>query len=159
MLLRVIKLLIKLFFRVEINGDYQGGKANGCDKTLIIANHNSFLDGILLLLFLPETPVYVIHKGSERSGFFRFFLRYVDYVTVDTTHPMPMRKVIRTINSGRPVVIFPEGRVTMNGSLMKLYSGATYIALKTNATIVPVHISGAKSAQRATLQYAIFFGI
>ncbi len=144
MLLTLLKFFIKLLFRIDIKGTYQGGEANGHDKTLIIANHSSFLDGILLLLFLPEKPVFVIHKESERSRFYRHFLRYADYVTVDTSHPMPMRKVIRTINSGQPVVIFPEGRVTVTGTLMKLYSGATFAALKTGATLIPVQINGTK---------------
>ncbi len=143
MFLAIIKFLIKSLYRVEVHGDYRGGKHNGQSKTLIIANHSSFLDGILLL-FLPENPVFVIHQASERSWFFRIFLRYVDYLTVDSSHPMPMRRVIHLINSGRPVVIFPEGRVTVTGTLMKLYSGAAFAALKTGATVIPVQISGAK---------------
>lgn len=144
MLLPIIKFLIKFLFRVEVNGDYQGGKENGQDKTLIIANHSSFIDGVLLLLFLPTQPLFVIHEDSEKSYFFRFFLRYVDYLTVDSKHPMAMRKIIKIINSGRPVVIFPEGRVTVTGTLMKLYSGAAFAAIKTQATIIPVQISGAQ---------------
>lgn len=141
---KIVKFFIKHIFRVEIKGEYLGGRENGQEKTLIIANHSSFLDGVLLLLFLPEKPVFVIHQESEKSGFFRFFLRYVDYLTVDTNHPMPMRKVIKVINSGQPVVIFPEGRITVTGTLMKLYSGAAFAALKTKATIIPIQIRGAQ---------------
>ncbi|PID63737.1 MAG: bifunctional 2-acylglycerophosphoethanolamine acyltransferase/acyl-ACP synthetase [Gammaproteobacteria bacterium] len=144
MVLGALKFLIKLLFRVEIKGDYQGGQAHGHDKTLVIANHSSFLDAILLMLFLPDKPVFVIHKESERSRFYRYFLRYADYVTVDTSHPMPMRRVIHTINSGRTVVFFPEGRVTVTGTLMKLYSGAAFAALKTDATLIPIQINGTK---------------
>lgn len=144
MILSIVKLLIKLLFRLEISGHYRGGKQNGHNKTLIIANHSSFLDGVLLLLFLPEKPVFVIHQASEHSGFFRFFLRYVEYLTVDPANPMSIRQAIRLINDGRPVVIFPEGRVTVTGTLMKLYSGAAFAALKTDATLIPVQISGAK---------------
>lgn len=152
MFLGVIKFFIKILYRVEVNGSYQGGKKHGHGKTLIIANHSSFLDGILLLLFLPEKPVFVIHQASERSGFFRFCLRFVDYLTVDSTHPMPMRKVIRLINTGRPVVIFPEGRVTVTGTLMKLYAGAAFAAIKTGATIIPVQINGAKYSRFSRLE-------
>ncbi len=142
MLLKIIKLLFNFLFRVEVTGTYKGGKENGHEKTLIISNHSSFIDGVLLLLYLPVKPVFVIHEESEKSYFFRFFLRYAEYLTVDSSHPMAMRKVIQLINSGRPVVIFPEGRVTVTGKLMKLYSGAAFAALKTQATIVPVQISG-----------------
>ncbi len=144
MLLPVIKFLMKRLFRVEVNGTYQGGTENGHEKTLIVANHSSFIDGILLLLFLPTKPVFIIHEESEKSLFFRFFLRYVDYLTVDSSHPMAIRQVIKVVNSGTPAVIFPEGRITVTGTLMKLYSGAAFAAIKTGATLIPVQITGAQ---------------
>ncbi len=144
MLLAITKFFITHLFRVEVNGEYKGGKKNGNEKTLIIANHSSFIDGILLLLFLPEKPIFVIHQESEHSVFFRFFLRHVDYLTVDTAHPMAMRRVVKIINSGKTVVMFPEGRITVTGSLMKLYAGAAFAAVKTKATLIPVQISGAQ---------------
>lgn len=140
MRLTIIKFIIRLLFRVEVKGDYlpQG------DKTLIIANHTSFLDGLLLALFLPVKPLFVVHRESTTSYFFRWLLNSVDYLMVDSEHPMAMRSVLDTLNKGKPVVIFPEGRVTVTGSLMKLYDGAAYAAIKTQATIIPIHISGAQ---------------
>lgn len=140
MRLTIIKFIIQLLFRVEVKGNYLGGS----DKTLIIANHTSFLDGLLLALFLPVKPLFVVHRESTTSYFFRWLLNQVDYLMVDSERPMAMRSVLTALNDGRAVVIFPEGRVTVTGSLMKLYDGAAYAAMKTQATIIPIHISGAQ---------------
>lgn len=136
----VLRLLAQMLFRVRLSGD---PAAFQCGKLLIVANHESFLDGLLLGLFLPLNPVFVVHTGVARSWYFRLILSLTDYLAVDPTSPMAMKKVIKLLDTGRPVVIFPEGRITLTGSLMKVYDGPAFVAAKTGATIVPVRLDGA----------------
>ena len=70
--------------------------------------------------------------------------------TVDPTRPLGARDLIKLVAAGEPVVIFPEGRITVSGSLMKVYDGTAMIADKADAVIVPVRIEG---AQRSYLSY------
>jgi acyl-[acyl-carrier-protein]-phospholipid O-acyltransferase/long-chain-fatty-acid--[acyl-carrier-protein] ligase len=60
------------------------------------------------------------------------------------------RELIKLVAAGEPVVIFPEGRLTVSGSLMKVYDGTAMIADKADAVVVPVRIEG---AQRSHLSY------
>lgn len=135
----VLRTLAKLLFRVRITGIKPNFRA---PRQLIIANHESFLDGLLLGLFLPINPVFVVHTGIANNPWFRIVLALVDYLAVDPTNPMAMKKVIRLLEAGRPVVIFPEGRITTTGSLMKVYEGPAFVAAKTNATIYSVRMDG-----------------
>lgn len=136
----LLRGLARLFFRVEV--PLQQADFNH-QRLLVVANHQSFLDGLLIGLFLPIDPVFVVHTTIAESFFFRILLSQVDYLAVDPTSPMAMKKVIRLIESGRPVVIFPEGRITLTGSLMKVYDGPAFVAAKTGATVVPVRVDGA----------------
>ena len=136
----LLRGLARLFFRVEISAQLANFKH---ERLLVVANHQSFFDGLLIGLFLPIDPVFVVHTTIAESFFFRILLSQVDYLAVDPTSPMAMKKVIRLIESGRPVVIFPEGRITLTGSLMKVYDGPAFVAAKTGATVVPVRLDGA----------------
>ncbi|NTV95684.1 MAG: bifunctional acyl-ACP--phospholipid O-acyltransferase/long-chain-fatty-acid--ACP ligase [Thiobacillus sp.] len=135
----LLRPLARLLFRVRVQGDPAEFAAA---PLLIVANHESFLDGILLGLFLPVDPVFVVHTGIVANPWFRFVLRGVDYLAVDPTNPMAMKRVVKLLETGRPVVIFPEGRITVTGSLMKVYDGPAFVAAKTRATIVPVRLDG-----------------
>ena len=135
----VLLLLCKLFYRVEVNS---ANPDFNSERLVIVSNHESFLDGLLLGLFLPIDPIFVVNTQIAHSTFFRFFLSMVDYVTVEPANPMSTRKIMHLIEAGRPIVIFPEGRITVTGSLMKVYEGTAFIAGKTNANIIPVRLDG-----------------
>ncbi len=134
-----LRLFIGALYRVKVAGNLSGLQA---ERLLIVANHQSFLDGLMLGLFLPVNPVFVVHTSVARNFWFRQMLRLTDYLAVDTTSPMAMKQIVKLIRSGRPVVIFPEGRITVTGSLMKVYDGPSFVAAKTEATVVPVRIDG-----------------
>ena len=136
----LLRGLARLLFRVDVRMQ-QADFAR--QRLLVVANHESFLDGLLIGLFLPIDPVFVVHTGIANNFWFRILLSQVEYLAVDPTSPMAMKKVIRLIEAGRPVVIFPEGRITLTGSLMKVYDGPAFVAAKTGATVVPVRVDGA----------------
>ena len=135
----ILKFIFQILFRIRTSGM---DKNIDTTKLLVIANHESFLDGLLLGLYLPFDPVFVVHTQVTRSWFFRLVLTQVDYLAVDTASPMAVKKIIKLVESGRPVVVFPEGRITVTGSLMKVYEGPAFVAAKTGATILPVRLDG-----------------
>ena len=135
-----MRSIFKLLFRVEVSGD----KSTFINpRTLIVANHESFIDGLLLGLMMPVNAVFVVHTQIASRPLFRFILRFVPHLAVDSTSPLAMKQIVKLVETGQAVVIFPEGRITNTGSLMKVYDGAAFVAAKTGATIVPVRIDGA----------------
>ena len=135
----ILLLLCKLLFRVEVNS---ANPDFGAPRLVIVANHESFLDGLLLGLFLPVDPIFVVNTQIAQVSGFGFILSMVDHITVDPANPMATRQIIHLVESGRPVVIFPEGRITVTGSLMKVYEGSAFVAGKTGASVIPVRLDG-----------------
>lgn len=140
MLVTLLRGLCKLLFRVQVKGLENIPQADGL---LIVANHESLLDGMLIGLFLPKKATFVVHTGVLKNSLFRQFLRLVPYLAVDPNSPLAMKKVIKRLDAGENVVIFPEGRITHTGALMKVYDGTGFVAVKTGAKILPVHVGGA----------------
>lgn len=145
MVASLLRLISRLLFRIEVTGleNIPQGNSPQSKKLLIIANHESFLDGLLLGLFLPIRVTFIVHTTVLDSWMFRQILRLTPYLAVDPTSPLAMKKVIKLLEAGNPVVIFPEGRITLTGSLMKVYDGPGFVAAKTGATILPIRLDGA----------------
>lgn len=134
--------LLRLAYRVEING-LENYRAVG-DRAVIIVNHISFLDGLLLAAFLPGKATFAVNTHIARKWWAKPFLAMVDTFAMDPTKPMAAKSLIKTVQSGKKCVIFPEGRITVTGALMKVYEGPAMIADKADAPILPVRIDGAQ---------------
>ena len=140
MIASLLRLISKILFRVQIRGLENLPAEN---RLLIVANHESFLDGLLLGLYIPKKATFVVHTTVLKNWWYRQFLRLTPHLAVDPASPYAMKKVIKLLEAGHNVVIFPEGRITLTGSLMKIYDGPGFVAAKTGATILPVRIDGA----------------
>ena len=134
--------ILDLFFRVKIEGVQNLRKAGS--KTLIIANHVSLLDGILVAAYLPRKITFAIDGTWGAKWYVKMFYGIVDFYPLNPINPLSIRSLIEVINRGKTVMIFPEGRISVTGSLMKVYEGAGVVAERSKAKIVPLRIDGAQ---------------
>ena len=109
---------------------------------IIALNHVSFLDAALALSLLPKEPVFAIDSAHRAA---------LVGEAVPALHPRHAARSDQADGDahadqrgqgGEPLIIFPEGRITVTGSLMKVYDGAGLIADKTDAMVVPVRLEG-----------------
>jgi acyl-[acyl-carrier-protein]-phospholipid O-acyltransferase/long-chain-fatty-acid--[acyl-carrier-protein] ligase len=144
------RFILRLLFRVEVRG-LEHYHAAG-DKVLILPNHVSLLDPALVALFLPEPPIFVVNLFVARMwGWTRPFLALMRAWPVDPTNPFAMKGLIAELKGGGRCVIFPEGRISTTGGLMKIYDGAAMLADKTGAVLLPLRIEGAQYSKASYL--------
>ena len=146
----LLRCLLKLLYRVQIIGlDNYHAAGN---RVLIVANHTSLLDGVLLYAWLPETPTFAINTHIAQQTRFRWFLKFVDLFIMDPDSPLSVKSMIKFIKHDKKAVIFPEGRITTTGVLMKIYAGPGLVADKTGAMVLPVAIDGAQLSRFSYMQ-------
>jgi acyl-[acyl-carrier-protein]-phospholipid O-acyltransferase / long-chain-fatty-acid--[acyl-carrier-protein] ligase len=136
----VVRVVLRVLYRVKVEGLEHARAA--LPKAVIAANHASFLDGLLLGAFLPGDPIFAVDTLISKKWWARPFLLFVNALPVDPTNPLSIRAMIRAVEAGSSCIIFPEGRITTTGSLMKVYEGPAVIAERTRAALVPVRIDG-----------------
>ena len=138
----MLRWIFHLCYRLEVRGAEHLRHMN--ESTIIVANHLSFLDAALIGASIPKHVSFAVNTHIARSWWVRPFLLLADTIALDPTNPMSTRLLIDRVKRGHNIVIFPEGRLTVTGSLMKIYEGPAMIADKTAAPILPIIISGAQ---------------
>jgi acyl-[acyl-carrier-protein]-phospholipid O-acyltransferase/long-chain-fatty-acid--[acyl-carrier-protein] ligase len=138
----VMRVILRLLYRVEVEGVEHARAA--MPHAVIAANHASFLDGLLLGAFLPGDPIFAVDTFIAKKWWAKPFLAVVNAFPVDPTNPLSIRSMIRAVDAGSACIIFPEGRITTTGGLMKVYEGPAVIAERTKAALVMVRIEGAE---------------
>jgi len=142
MLKKILHWLLTLIYKVEVEGldNYK----NAGKRVLIISNHTSFLDPLLLGVFLPDNITFAINTHISERWWIKPFLGLSHVFPMDPTQPLSLKALIHHLQSDTKTVIFPEGRITVTGSLMKIYDGTGMVADKSGAAILPVRIHGAE---------------
>ncbi len=136
----VIRGTLKLLYRVEVHGA-DNMPAPG-ERAVVVVNHLSFLDGLILGAFLPGKPTFAINTHIARSLLIRPFLKLFRSFPVDPTNPMAAKAMVKAVKEGQTLVIFPEGRITRTGALMKVFDGPGMVADKADAPLIPVRLDG-----------------
>ncbi|MGE3247787.1 MAG: AMP-binding protein, partial [Beijerinckiaceae bacterium] len=135
-----LNIVFRAFYRIEVKGIENISKAG--DNCVIALNHVSFLDAPVILSLLDKKPVFAIDWNIAKAWWVKPFLGIAKCFPMDPTKPLSTRGLIKEVRDGETLVIFPEGRLTVTGSLMKVYDGAAMIADKADVPVVPVRLEG-----------------
>jgi acyl-[acyl-carrier-protein]-phospholipid O-acyltransferase / long-chain-fatty-acid--[acyl-carrier-protein] ligase len=111
---------------------------------MLLVNHSSWIDWLFVAVCLDSDWRFVTSKeGAEVSWIHRRVMINRLTFPVETDSPYALKRVAQYLQGGGKLVIFPEGRLSRTGSLMKLFEGTGFLLLKTNAKVVTCYLRGA----------------
>ena len=111
---------------------------------MLLPNHVSWFDWLFLTACLDSQWRIVTSKqGAEVSWVHRLLMINRFTFPVDTDSPYAVKRVAEYLQTGGKLVLFPEGRLSRTGALMKLYDGTGFLLFKTNAKVVTCYLRGA----------------
>lgn len=137
--------------RISVCG--QENLPSGTGPCVLVSNHCSYLDAPALMVAINIPFVFVAKHELVDRFIARTFLRKIATVFVHRNDQRQgvaeSEKLVEAINSGKNLLIFPEGTFTRVPGLRTFYSGAFKASHQTGATVVPVIIHGTRSILRA----------
>ena len=129
------RLLARCFYRVNALGIDNLPE----DGFLLLPNHITWVDAIVLQLACPRPIRYVVDQEYYRKPILHRLLRVLGCIPIDTRHShSAIRAATEKIAEGEIVCVFPEGRLERTGTLLRLQRGYKLIARYANAAVVPV---------------------
>lgn len=135
-----------------ISVEFRGAERLPEGLAVVVANHSSYVDGVLLKAVLPTRFTFVIKKEMVRVPFAGLLLRRIGAEFVDRYNrhsgAMDARRILRAASSGTSLVFFPEGTFTGRPGLARFHGGAFTIAARAGAPVVPIAIHGARQILR-----------
>ncbi len=149
----VLRLVIILLFRIKIVGKENVPKEGGY---ILCSNHVSNWDPLALIMFTPRKVCFMTKKEIFKFKIVYFFANIYGYFPVDrgARDIQAIKTSMEIIKNGDILGIFPEGTRNGMAKKIKIHTGATRIALKTGAKVIPVGISGDfKPFKKVTITY------
>lgn len=113
-------------------------RLSNVEGRLVIANHPSLIDVVLLVAQIPNAHC-VVKEGVWRNPFMARVVRAAGYVP-NTRADLVVRRVVDLLQSGETVVLFPEGTRTPRDGQPVVRSGTATILLRSNLPATPVHL-------------------
>ena len=131
------RILAAAVYRVRLNG--AGNIPDG--GALIISNHISYVDAVILQVAFPRKLWFMAVHGPRRRGLPLWFYRISGVIPLSSERASGgLRLAMRKMKEGELVCIFPEGQVSRTGALMEIRKGFEVLARRAEVPVVPVFI-------------------
>lgn len=138
------RMLFKAWFRVEIEGEEHLATEG---PVVFVANHVSFADGPLLFSLIDREASIAVNTAWAKGSLLSRLGQVLKIAALDPQRPMAAKGLAQEIRDGGSALVFPEGRISTHGALMKVYPGTAWLVDAAQAPVVSIHIDGLESSR------------
>lgn len=136
-----LRLLARLLFRFRAYGE-ESLRTPG--PVLLLPNHTSWFDWLFLGVCLEDDWKFVTSSTTAQTSWLhRKMMTNRRCFPVDPLSPYSARHMAEFLQKGGRLVLFPEGRISRTGALMKLFDGTGFLLHKTKARVITAYLRGA----------------
>ncbi|HDZ76903.1 MAG TPA: 1-acyl-sn-glycerol-3-phosphate acyltransferase [Candidatus Omnitrophica bacterium] len=135
----IFLIILKVFFRLKVEGKENLPKKS---NFIVVANHASYLDGLVIMATMPKKISCIAFRGFYKIAWLRWFFKSVEALPSGRSSD----KAISLLMQNKNVGLFPEGRLSKDGTLSEFRRGVALLAVKTGRPIVPCAILGTYEA-------------
>ncbi|MEW6534222.1 MAG: lysophospholipid acyltransferase family protein [Candidatus Auribacterota bacterium] len=137
-----MRIVVKLFFGLEIH--YQNFEAVRHFSGLVASNHCSNIDPPAVGISVPFGMCYFAKEELNTNFIMKLIFKKIPMLWVNRDNPTPasIKQTIDALQDGRPLLVFPEGTRSPDGTIQQAKSGAGMIACKAMVPILPVYVEG-----------------
>ena len=138
-------VLFKILFRLQAFGRENIPLKGGF---ILAGNHTSYLDPPVLAAACPRKLHFLAKEELFKTAFLKKLINSLNTFPINNQSGDlgSLRRAMKELKAGRPLVIFPEGRRASGGELVQPLKGIGFLAAKAGVSIVPTFIEGASGA-------------
>ncbi len=137
--------VFKIFFAIKIEGKENIPNRGGA---ILASNHLSYLDPIILGIFVPRRVNFMAKEELFENFLFRRIIVKLGAFPIrrEGIDGATYRKILKLLHKREVVVLFPEGTRSIDGTIGQLHTGIARIALKADVPLIPIIIWGTEKA-------------
>jgi acyl-[acyl-carrier-protein]-phospholipid O-acyltransferase/long-chain-fatty-acid--[acyl-carrier-protein] ligase len=141
-MLSFLRWLLRLLYGFNAHNE---GVLQTPGPVLLLPNHLSWWDWLLIGVCLEEDWRFVTSSTTaELSWVHKRIMANYRTFPVDMNSPFAVKHMAEYLKKGGRLVLFPEGRISTTGTLMKLFDGTGFLVAKTHANVITAFLRGAE---------------
>jgi acyl-[acyl-carrier-protein]-phospholipid O-acyltransferase / long-chain-fatty-acid--[acyl-carrier-protein] ligase len=135
-----VGLTARLLYRIRALGV---GNIPGSGGAVLIANHISYMDVVVLQLACPRAIRYMAYRGPGTGPLLSWIFRVAGVIEIAPNRPSQwLRDAVKALRDGEIVCVFPEGEISRTGQLMAMRRGFELLARRARVPVIPAAVEG-----------------